>query len=289
MKNNYSQAASGIRQATLLLFFSLLVHAGIQAQEIEQQTKLSEGDAQAVLDSYSQRPVADTFAALRSMLPQPVRDAEFRHRVEAALPVEYKQFIVRDTALEQAVRQLFAPVMESLERERCYEIVILKHEVPLVMVDTDSVIVLTTGWLLYLKSDDEALGYVAHEVWHRLFERRMQKARQDYVLFSNTKGGQLQAQSSILEMARIELECDASAAVTLSALGYDATAFAGILERVTQDYGAGGVQGHPLTAQRANLIRKLAISAVPRVSQSLVNIRIMLASDPPKFAAARES
>src|SRR5207248_1884151 len=107
---------------------------------------------------------------------------------------------------------------------------ILIDSTPIMMSDSGVVLVVSTGMISAANSDDELLGYTAHEVAHEFFA--------SYSIYSNhilrlivDRGNEPILNRHVREvLAIIELQCDAFASLTLASQGYNPREFANGLD-----------------------------------------------------------
>src|SRR5437762_1449953 len=152
---------------------------------------------------------------------------------------------VNDPALTLAIRKAIAPVLDLYSRTEVYDILLLDHSVPLLMSDSGVLLCLTTGLLQRFESEDELLGYIAHEVGHEWFARRTVEARKQYELFL-ANGALAQANHAKEKLGIIELEADAFASLTLAYLGRSPLSYARSLQKVAAEFKNISVGNHPL-------------------------------------------
>lgn len=274
--------------ARVLLLLALLLAAppAGSAQELGTPTKVNQSDLERTIAEYRSADASAKLLEIRRGMPfnrPDDRYREFQARIISSMPAEYTAIRVQDAALEKAVRQLFMPVLKLYNREAAYVFVVLNHPTPLFEINSDAVVVLTTGFLRYVKSDDEALGFIAHDIAHRLFEKEMAAANQTHESLeaSGAANKAVAQRGHVLTMAQIELACDAVSAVTLAGSGYDPNAYARVLARIASDYKGVPVHGHPDISQRVKLVGALASGsgAKERKTEALARVR-ELASNP---------
>lgn len=79
-----------------------------------------------------------------------------------------KEIRLKESDLEVEIRRLPHPVLSLYDRTN-YDLVILNHKQPYISLDSGVILYITTGLFADAESDDEILGYVAHEVAHEYF------------------------------------------------------------------------------------------------------------------------
>jgi hypothetical protein len=193
---------------------------------------------------------------------------------------EFAPFRVNDTALVAQIREVINPVLQLYNRQNCFAIILIDHPVPIMMNDNGVLMMISTGLIERARSDDEILGHVAHELAHDLHWRRTARARSTIALCQER--GCLEspeARAAREELARIEMECDAFSAVTLSVLGHNPTLFGRYLEAIEHDYRDYLGLGLPLASLRAKVIAEVAFAAAhvaPQTTEAFRKLKIML-------------
>ena len=122
-------------------------------------------------------------------------------------------------------------------------------------------VLFTTGTLVRAVSDDELLGLAAHEIGHELLASRSVMFRNLHEQAFSVPGISLQTFVLRQELAKLELECDAVAALTLAALDKDTHEYIRSIQRVAKDYPDISIGNHPVEKQRARVITEVV--AVP--------------------------
>jgi predicted Zn-dependent protease len=146
------------------------------------------------------------------------------------------------------------------------------------MSDSGVVLLVTTGMIESAASDDELLGFAAHEVAHEYFVFYSVESRHLLQTIS-ANGNESDLKRKMSEMlSLIELHCDAFAALTLTALHYNAIDFIRGLERTDAKFGDIRKDNHPATAIRRRVVEALAdSSSQSRRSQTLRELQARLA------------
>ncbi|HKQ06411.1 MAG TPA: hypothetical protein VJ464_14850 [Blastocatellia bacterium] len=104
------------------------------------------------------------------------------------------------------------------------------------------------------------LGLVAHEIGHELLASRSVLFRNLYEQPSIAAGTPSQPLVLKQELAKLELECDAVAALTLAALGKDPGEYSRSIEQVAKDYPGMSIGNHPVERQRARVITEVVFT-----------------------------
>jgi hypothetical protein len=97
----------------------------------------------------------------------PVTDPVFRASIYKDLLPRISKIKVEDSRLLEALKVVLKPVLSFYGRE--YDIFIINDSTPILMSASGVALVVSTGMIKRARSDDELLGYVAHEVGHEFF------------------------------------------------------------------------------------------------------------------------
>jgi predicted Zn-dependent protease len=190
--------------------------------------------------------------------------------------------------LEGDLKTLFRPLFSLYGRD--YEIFLLDTRAPAILIDSGAVLVMSTGLVARARSDDELIGFVAHEIAHAQFAERGVAAKELYAkMAARQEAGSAGAREALRELARIELECDAVAARTLSVMGMDPTQFVRSVERINREFPAEtsrgsemGVNWHPPTSMRLRVVETLTVGEgskrEPQASELLRGIQEALSN-----------
>jgi hypothetical protein len=203
-------------------------------------------------------------------------------RLKEFAATEFAPYRLNDPVLAAQVREVFLPVLQLYNRQDCFEIIVVNHPVPIMMNDDGVLLMVTTGLIARAENDDELLGHVAHELGHDLHWRRAAKARSVTALYQ-ARGSvdSPVARAAREELARIEMECDAFSAVTLSVLGRNPVFFGHYLEATERNYPAYLNPELPLASLRAKVIAKVVLGRVvclsPQTTESFRKLKMMLA------------
>jgi hypothetical protein len=249
------------------------------AQNSTRDARLSPEDIADVIASYRSDDPAQSVQQLKRGMPPPVTDEKFRASVMQHLPASLMKLQIDSDELKERVRGLLEPVLSVYGRLHVYEIIIVRHPTPMLMSDSGVVLVITTGMIERATSDDELLGYVAHEIGHEYFVTRSVPARQLLLAVSGNQCERAVTRKMAEVMALIELDCDAFAALTLAALKRDPLAFVEGLERTSRDYPDYANKIHPPEALRRAVVSGiLPASALKSHSQQTPALRDLKAS-----------
>jgi hypothetical protein len=224
------------------------------------------GDVDDVIRRYRQGKAADQVAVWARWSRSSSRAAspQFRQAVIRNFPAAWLSRRKVDPELESDLKSLFRPLLSLYGRD--YEIFLLDTRAPAILIDSGAVLVVSTGLVGRARSDDEMFGFVAHEIAHAQFAERSVAAKELYArLAAHQEADSAGRREALRELARIELECDAVTARTLSVIGMDPTQFVRSVERINQEFPAEtsrgaemGVNWHPATSMRLRVVEALA-------------------------------
>ena len=179
----------------------------------------------------------------------------------AAVSKSDKAMLMRDLPLVNAhnriqdqrqVDLLYARLDSTLkyfERDQILELIIFRHEQPIVYSKTGVVLVISTETLRIIGRDDSALiGVVAHELAHEYVALEFLEALKS---------------TNLLKFRELELFCDAIAVVVMLDLQYDPVRYARALKRITiHSPGSAklnnGENSHPTLSSRLRVISDIS-------------------------------
>ena len=237
-----------------------------------------EDDVKAVIMRYKVDDPATTVTTYIQQMPAPVCNEKFRRYVHASLPAEFIPYLLDDPSLTLATRRAFAPVLDLYGRTHVYDIVLIDLSVPMIMSDSGVLLCLTTGLLRRMQSEDELLGYVAHEVGHEWLVRRTVDLKKQYESYV-ARDSHRQANMVREKLALIELEADSFASLTLAYLGRTPIEYVRSLQKTASAYSDIPIGYHPRESQRAQVITSL-------VPQGILNLT---PTKTPEFIALKEA
>lgn len=245
----------------------------------------NDADADEIIRKYRAESAPDQVAAwsrwsrtAADPAPTPFRDA-----AAGNFPASWSARRSTDAALIKDLQSLLAPVLTLYHQD--YTLYVIETRTPAILIDSGSILVISTGLLSRIQSDDELLGFVAHEVAHAFFSQRSVAAKELYAsLLSRGAQDSAGAKAALRSLARIELECDAVAARTLLVLRLNPREFIASVERINSDFPTEttrptelGVDWHPTTQLRRRVVEALADKGIlnhrPRRSSLLQGIQ----------------
>lgn len=251
------------------------------SQELDYPLSLSDQDIFDTISSFKTDDPSKTVEIFKSKMP-PVIDQQTREKVLQDLPKNIVDLQIKDSILEAKIKNLIKPVLTLYRRENTYKLVVFRHAVPFVAIDTGTVLFISTGFLQEAINDDEILGTISHEIGHEYFI--------EYSLYTKhllklvrANGNEIALAKKIGDsLALIELNCDAFAAITMSYLGYNPSAFIEGLERVGKKFKPKAKEIYPSEVIRRqvveNVVPTLFIKNNKRFSPELIELKEIIAS-----------
>lgn len=218
---------------------------------------ISDQDLADTVKTYKTEDPAQEVKTFQSKMPPVISDSKKRAEIMQNLPAEVQKLKINDQELENAVREVIAPALKLYGREDAYEILVFQHKTPIMFSDTGVVIVVSTGMLERVESDDELLGYVLHEVGHEYYASYSIFSR--HVLKLVLEGGKEEVLSRKMAetLAVVELQSDSFSALSLAYLQHNPLSFIDGIERIGIDFPTHGFGFHPPDATRRKLIERI--------------------------------
>lgn len=261
----------GMLSRTSLLLLGLLAIA------VQASAQISERDVQDLIRTYRNRDVG----ALQQGMPPPQTEKRFRQYIYQSLPPEVLRQRINNPELTEKLRQVLEPVLSFYGRAGVYDLVIIRSPTPLMMSDSGVVLVITTGMIQQARSDDELLGYAAHEVGHEYFVYYSVESKR-LLRTVASKGNEQVLRRKLSEvLGLIELQCDAFAALTLAALKYEPLEFIRGFERIESNFPEHLSSAHPGDAIRRKVVEGVTSYRVQaRQSKALKELKEALDNPP---------
>lgn len=218
------------------------------------QINVSEQDLSETVKLYKTADPAAAVKRLQTKMPAPVTDDKKRREILQNLPETVRKLKIEDAEISEKFRKLIAPALKLYGRENSYEIIVFRHKTPVMFSDTGVALVVSTGMIERAESDDELLGYAAHEIGHEYFAAYSIYSK--HLLKLVLEGGKEEVLHRKIEetLAVVELQCDSFAAVSLAYLDYNPLAFIEGMERIGRDFPIHNVGFHPPDAARRRLV-----------------------------------
>jgi hypothetical protein len=142
------------------------------------------------------------------------------------------------------------------------------------------VLVISTGMIERAQSDDELLGYVAHEIGHEFFVKY--SVAVNYLQRMILTGGNEQVLVyRVAELlAIIELQCDAFAALTLASLRHSPLEFVKSIEQDSLEFPDRRASARPAEQDRRKVVEDVlpasALNVLPRQSEAFHHLKQMV-------------
>ena len=284
--NRLARHSVGILPVFLFFFVTanLIAQTGIkQPKNIPLlKTGLSEQDILETITSFKTSDLEKRVGKFKKHIPAPISDPKVRKLAFNKVDKEFGKARIQDIQLEKKLRLLISPVLELYDRENAYDLYIFKNRSPYIINQSGVMLVMTTGLLNELKSVDELLGLVAHEVGHDYFTE-YSKYTEHLFLYAKLNGKETALIRYFAQvLAILELQCDAFAAITIGHLGYDPRAFTIAVIRMNKKFPVDPEAYHPKPFMRQRVVSGVTASVKSepkkkRVSQSFLEIKGRLA------------
>jgi Peptidase family M48 len=271
-----------LKRFSLVAVFSLILQFSnlSLAQALDIPVTLSNQDVLDTISAFKTDNPGKLVEQFKAKMPV-VSDQKTREAVLNDLPKKILELQIKDEKLEENIRTILKPLLCLYGRENAYKLIIFKHNVPFAAIDSGSVILISTGYLSEIESDDELLGTIAHEIGHEYFTQYSVYTK--YLLkLTKTNGSETALARKFGEiLSIIELQCDAFSSLTMSHLGYDPTALIDGIDRMAKKYKSESSTFHPTE----NLRRQAIENVIPnsfvkkdrrKVSQSFWDIKDIL-------------
>jgi Zn-dependent protease with chaperone function len=244
------------------------------------QVRLSEQDLTETISFYKKLNQSNEAKIFQAKMPKPIVDEKTRRAILENLPPIVLKLKIENSELSANLKKLFNPVLKLYARESVYEIIVFKHPTPIMFSDSGVVIVVSTGIIKRAASDDELLGYLAHEVGHEYYAQYSIYSRHLLKLVAENGRETALSRKYLEAMALIELQCDGFAALTLSSLQYNSISFIEGFEKTAKDFPAHSYGNHPPDEQRRKLVEQIApksnLSIKPLTSAELIALKELI-------------
>jgi hypothetical protein len=234
--------------------------------KINNSSYLTVNEVDEIIHRYQQGKATDQVAIWTqwSRSASHAASPQFRKSLIQRFPAGWLSLRNSNPDLDKNIKTFLHPLLSLYGRD--YEIFLINTRKPALLIDSGAVLVMGTGILSRARSDDELFGFVAHEIAYAQFAERSIAAKELYAsLVGRKEANSDGAREALKELSRIELECDAVAARTLSVMGMDPTQFIKSMERINNEFpeettrGAEmGVNWHPATSMRLLVVEALA-------------------------------
>jgi len=225
---------------------------------INSQVRLTDQDLSETVSFYKQVNQANAVKNFQAKMPVPITDEKTRKTILDNLPADVIKLRIENPEISANLKKLLEPILKFYGRENVYEIIVFRHPTPIMMSDTGVVIVVSTGLIERAASDDELMGYFAHEVAHEYYAQYSIYTRHLLKLVSENGQETALNRKYVEALALIELQCDGFAVLTLNTLGYNSLSFIEGFEATGRDFPNHSYGNHPPDAQRRKLVEQLA-------------------------------
>lgn len=257
----------------------LVVSLTIAAQNVSTTTIPKDDQKKIIAQYHAQSAESFVHDWMRQMPAPATTNAAAHPEILASLPSEIAKLRIADQELEEAVAQVLGPVLSQYGRGRSYQIVVINYDAPTIMSDSVTTLVISTGFLQRAPSDDALLGAVAHEIAHEFYARRLRDLKQQYRLLSAASENGAAMEATRVQIAKLELDCDAFAAMTLAVIGRNPKEFSDLLVGISKDFHEQIAPDHPSTALRAQFITSIVpeetLQVKPQVTPRLVAMKTL--------------
>ncbi len=218
------------------------------------KTGLSERDIAETIASFKTSDPGKGVREFKKNIPAPITDPKVKKLAFEKVDGEFGKFRVRNPRLEKRLRAVISPVLKLYDRENAYDLYVFRNRSPYIINQSGAILVMTTGLLNELVSDDELLGLVAHEVGHDYFSE-YSKYSEHLFLYTKLKGKETVLLRHFAQvLAILELQCDAFAAITMGHLGYDPSAFTSAVIRMNEKFPVDPEAYHPKPFMRKRVV-----------------------------------
>lgn len=215
-------------------------------------------------------------------MPKPILDEKIRKDILDNLPETVLKLKIENNEITEKTKKIFEPILKFYGRDKVYDVIVFKYRTPVMISDTGIVLAISTGVIERAVSDDELIGYLAHEIAHEYYAQYSIFSRHLLKLVS-TSGHETALNRKYLEaISLIELQCDAFAVFTLSEFKYNALSFVEGFERAGKDFPKFSSGFHPADEQRRKLVEQIATASnlkiKPHVSAELIELKRLVRS-----------
>lgn len=258
------------------LLIILVLSLSVTGQNLS-TTPITKSELNKLIAQYrGQSPESFVQDWMRRMPAPATTNASAHKEILETLPPEIARLRIADHDLEEAVTQVLGPVLSQYNRGRSYQIVVINHPVPTMMSDSIATLVISTGLLQRATSHDALLGAAAHEIAHEFYNRDLRNLKQRYLLLSHSDNAAL-IETTRIQIARLELDCDAFAAMTLAVIGRNPKEFSNLLVGISKDFHEQLAPDHPSAELRAQFITSIVpqetLKVKPQATKQLLAMK----------------
>ena len=215
-------------------------------------------------------------------MPTPVKDEKLRKEILQKLPADVLRSQIDNENIVQKFREVAAPVLELYGRDKIYDVIVFDNKTPVMFSDTGVVLVVSTGLIERAVSDDEILGYIAHEIGHEYYASYSIYTKHLLKLADDRGREPFLIRKYAEALSLVELQCDGFATLTLTHLGYNSLAFIEGFERTGREFPTHRVGFHPSDLVRRKLVTaitpKASFTPKPKISSQLKELKDLITS-----------
>lgn len=270
----------------LLVWMQTIVLIGFaQPQEKEdffntkEKIELSEKDIAEIIKCFETNNLPKLVETFKSKMP-PVTEKKVREEILQNLPAIVKKLKINNSEIIESFRRIVAPVLDFYKRKDVYEIIVIRHQTPVMFSDSGVVLVVSSGMIERMQNDDVLLGFVAHELAHEYFAKASIHTK--YVIGLTESENEYKALTRKYQesLSLIELQCDSFSALTLADFGYNPLAFIEEIENIEKEYPNFVGTFHPDPTIRRKVVESILtgtkISNENKISTELQKLKKML-------------
>ncbi len=277
-----------MRRILILIILAFIFPTGAVKSVVRVPEKTEYATPQDIEDVISQFSSTKIAAVLAEQRPKPITvSKEQRAAVIRGFPKAWVEQEVQDPAIASNLDSLLSPLFSFYRKH--YALFIIRSRTPAVLIDSDSVLIYTTGFLAIAKSDDEVLGVSAHEAAHAFFAQDTAQSKEQYAeLLRTGKDQTAEARNCVQKLAKIELACDAIATQALQSMRYNTFAWLNTIDLIQEKFPEATSQPselpvdfHPSQVIRKTVVQRLSgpeqVALEPRAAKALKTIQTLVA------------
>lgn len=246
----------------------------------KEKIELSEKDITEIINCFETNNLPKLLETFKSKMPPPVTEKKVREEILQNLPAAVKKLKINNPDIIESFRQVVAPVLDFYKRKDVYEIIVIRHQIPIMFSDSGVVLVISSGLIERVQNDDVLLGFVAHELAHEYFAKASIHTK--YIIGLTESENEYKALTRKYQesLSLIELQCDSFSALTLADFGYNPLAFIEEIENIEKEYPNFVGTFHPDPTIRRKVVESILagtkISTEKKISTELQKLKKML-------------
>ncbi len=230
--------------------------SGIES-ETTTKTILSPEDIRDTIASFRTHDVEKQVKKFRANLPKQKNDIRVQKAARKKVYKDFGKLKVENKDLTNRIREIIKPVLGLYGKESSYQLFVFEHRNPYVANQSGIFLILTTGLLAEIRSDDELLGFIAHEIGHDYFAEYSKYSEHLFLTIRERSAEKALLRHFAKILAILELQCDAFAAITMKYLGYSPVAFSIAAQRMSKKYPVDPAAYHPTSQNRRDVVSNL--------------------------------